>query len=149
MLSTQMIESLQLKLLWNDNDMVELRVSGSNGRFSGTVDVYVPVDGLAEAAARLDGFPASPHDQRELAFGPAKGAVTMRFFCEGAAGRSFMEVSLESAHQAYQCAEGVNTESVCFHAPIEATAVDIFVSELRTMQRNLSGVAHLNLLVRR
>lgn len=38
-------------------------------RFGGTADVYVPIGGLDEAAARLDGVPNHPLDIRKLEFG--------------------------------------------------------------------------------
>lgn len=148
MLLGRMNEGLQLTFLWNDNDLMEVRISAWNGRFGGTTDMYLPIDGLADVAGAIDGFPNNPQDKREIQLGPSKGLVTMRFFCEGNAGKSFIELGMESLHNAYECATNVSPETVRFHAPIEASAVDAFVTGLRRVQTNLSGVAHLNLIKR-
>jgi hypothetical protein len=140
-----MTESVEFTFLWNDQHLMEVRISASNGRFSGTTNVYLSIDGLAEAAEEIVSFPRNPHDKRELRFGP-KGLVTMRFFCEGEAGRSFIELSMESEHDTYQCAGNVKPENVRLHAAVEASAIDAFVSELRIVQTSLSGVARLKLV---
>jgi hypothetical protein len=59
----------QIELLWNDNDVFKIRVSAWNGQFGGSADVYVPIGGLAETAAKLEGFPHQPSDTREIQFG--------------------------------------------------------------------------------
>ena len=141
-----MNENVQFALLWNDNDLLKLRILAWNGRFGGTADVYLPIDGLAKAAEEIDTFPRDPDDNREIQLHPVKGSVTMRFFCEGEAGRSFIELWMESQHDSYECATNVSPETVRFHAPIEASAIDEFVAELRGVQANLSGVARLKLL---
>jgi hypothetical protein len=128
--------------------MLEVRISAWNGRFGGTVDVYLSLDGLAMAAEKIDGFPSNTHDKREIEFGPGKGLVSLRFFCEGEAGKSFIELSMESQHESYNCAVNVSPERVRFHAPIEANAIDAFVSDLKKVQTNLSGVAQLSLVSR-
>lgn len=146
MLLCRMTERVQVAFLWNDNDLLEVRISAWNGRFGGTTDVYLAIDGLAKAAEKIDSFPRNPHDKREIQFGPGKGLVTVRFFCEGEGGRSFIELWMESQHETYQCATNVSPENVRIHAPVEASAIDTFVSELRQVQANLSGVASLNLV---
>jgi len=141
-----MDSGFQFELLWNDEDVLQLRIRASNSRFGGTADVYVPIGGLAEAAAKLEGFPRNPSDQRELefgAFGPktAGGGVHMRFYCEGAAGRAFVETTMESDHK------GERAETAHFLVAVEAGAVDVFVSELQRLEAERRGFARLNVLV--
>jgi hypothetical protein len=143
-----MTSSVQISYLWNDTDLLEVRILAGNGVFGGTVDVYLSLDALAKAAEAIDGFPSNTHDMREIDFGPAKGLVSLRFFCEGEAGKSFVELSMESQHESYNCAVNTGPESVKFHAAVEANAVDAFVSDLKKVQANLSGVAQLSLVSR-
>ena len=105
--------------------------------------MYVPVGGLAQAAAKLEGFPQAPSDERELLFGQfgpnfAGGALRMRFYCKDRAGHSYVESWLESDQRDAQPAESVH-----FLVPIEANAIDAFVSELRLLETALSGSAQL------
>lgn len=88
-LSTAMDTGFQFELLWNDVDV--FRIRAANGDFGGTAEVYVPIGGLAEAAKKLETFPRHPSDERVLQFGQfgpelAGGAVSLRFYCKGAAG---------------------------------------------------------------
>jgi hypothetical protein len=115
-----MTSSVQISYLWNDTDLLEVRILAGNGVFGGTVDVYLSLDALAKAAEAIDGFPSNTHDMREIDFGPAKGLVSLRFFCEGEAGKSFVELSMESQHESYNCAVNTSPESVKFHAAVEA-----------------------------
>jgi hypothetical protein len=47
----------QLTALWNDADVIEIRVTAWNGLFGGTADVYVAIGQLGKIAAQLEGFP--------------------------------------------------------------------------------------------
>jgi hypothetical protein len=72
----------RFEVRWNDEDVFKVRVTAWNGAFGGSADAYVPIGGLTEAAAKLEGFPRQPSDIRELqfgAFGPewAGGAANM------------------------------------------------------------------------
>ena len=64
-----MSTGLKVTYLWHDNDVIEIRVTVENARFRGTADTYVGTDGLLEAAAKLEGFPANRGDKREVIFG--------------------------------------------------------------------------------
>ena len=141
--------SLELKYLWHDIDVIELAVFASNGAFSGAAKPYVGVGGLAEAATSLEGFPQSLSDARELEFGAfgrefAGGCIHLRFFCKDGAGHAVVEVRIESEDERNI---GSNPErlpqTVHFYAEVEAAAVDEFVSGLRQLEENLSGVAPL------
>jgi len=47
----------QFEAIWQDNDVIEVRVLASNGIFCGRADVYVGIGQLEESSARLRGFP--------------------------------------------------------------------------------------------
>ncbi len=108
--------------------------------------MYVPIGGLSEAAKKLEGFPRLTSDNRVLQFGEfgpelAGGAVSLRFYCKGAAGRTFVEARVESDHQPGPA------EHARFHAEIEASAVDDFVAALRRLEAEQRGIARLNAAV--
>jgi hypothetical protein len=73
--------------------------------------------------------------------GSAGGGVKIRLYTEGAAGHSFAEIQIESEYDN----SGV-AESAFFRSPVDANAVDIFVRELRCLEDNKVGQAHLQLL---
>lgn len=142
-----MDKCLTFEMLWNDKDLFQLRVSASNGQFSGTADVYIPIGGLAETATKLKGFPCTPADHREVKVGEfgqqwAGGAVKLCFYCKGSAGNSFVECWFESDFDSSSIAETAH-----FHAPVEASAIDSFVIELESLEENVSGSAVLTLAV--
>lgn len=58
--------SLVIEAVWDDPDMLEVRVAVSNGSFSGYTNVYVGLGDLVAAADHLSGFPTSPRDERRL-----------------------------------------------------------------------------------
>ena len=138
------MEGFRFEFLWNDDDVIQLRIRAWNGNFGGTADVYLPIGAIAEAAEKLEGFPRHTSDKRDLQFGEfgpesAGGAVSMRFFCKGTAGRTFVEATVESHQQASQPAEHAR-----FFASIEASAVDDFVVGLRRLETERRGIACLN-----
>jgi hypothetical protein len=133
----------RFEIIWNDNDVFEVRAAAWNGQFGGAADVYVQIGGLAAAAAKLEGFPNEPSDTREILFGAfgadwAGGAVSMRFYCKDAAGHAFVEARIESDYNGAHTAQSVH-----LFAAIEATAVDTFAIELRRLETNLRGIAVL------
>jgi hypothetical protein len=52
-----MARGFQVTYLYNDNDVIELRIIADNGRFCGTANVYVGMGELSNVAECLRGFP--------------------------------------------------------------------------------------------
>jgi hypothetical protein len=135
-------------LLWNDNDVFEVCVRAWNGKFGGTLEVYVPIGGLAEAAEQVEGFPRNTSDERHLQFGRfgpewAGGAVAMRFYCKSKAGRTCVEVTIESEYQPQPGVSVKEAERAHFVVPVEASGVDTFVAGLRRLEAERHGTAEL------
>jgi hypothetical protein len=133
---------LQFGVIYKAEDLIQVRVFAWNGTFGGTADVYVGIGRLEEIAAGLKGFPTSVADNRRItlgAFGPkAAGGVEMRFYCADASGHTNVECKIESGSLS-----GKPVQSVALSLPIEAAAVDSFVSELRLIGLQKAGVARL------
>lgn len=122
---------------------MEVRISAWTGTFGGTSEVYVGLGQLGESATKLQGFPRSLSDTRELEFGAfgresAGGGVLMRFYCADKSGHTYVETKMESGYEF----EG-KVQSVVLYMPIEPAAVDSFVAELRVLESKGSGTARL------
>ena len=122
---------VQIKVIYQENDLIEVRISAWNGTFAGTTDVYVGIGQLAEAAAELQYFPRDSSDAREISFGDfmpvsTGNAASLRFYCVDKAGHAYVESKIES-----DCCRTGQHQSVMLSLPIEAAAVDSFVQELQ------------------
>lgn len=138
-----MYKGFEFDVKWHDSDVLEVGIAAWNGGFGGTADVYVAIGGLGEMAEKLKGFPRGVTDSREVvlgAFGPewAGGAVSMRFHCVDGAGHTYVESRIESKSQK----AGI-TQSVLLILPIEPAALDSFVEDLRRLEAEKTGTAHL------
>jgi hypothetical protein len=83
-MSNDIKPGLRCEIVEDDPDYLLLRLSADNGEFSGTADAYLSLDGPAEFAAKLEGFPRVPSDRREIlvgSFGPqyAGGGAKLLF----------------------------------------------------------------------
>jgi hypothetical protein len=134
---------LRLIAVWADVDLIQLRVYGSNGLFSGTTSVYVGHGQLAEAAALLAGVPASLRDRREVTLGSfgadsAGGAVGLSFQCSDGAGHVVVHIVIES-----DPVRGSTLQLANFLMAVEPAAIDVFASELLGIDSSRKGTAWL------
>src|SRR5215472_4976168 len=134
---------LQLRVIYQDNDVLELRVSVWNGKFGGTADAYVALGELREIATALQGFPDRTSDTREVVLGAfgaktAGGAVSLGFYCIDGSGHAALMVKLESDYDSSGAAE-----SVTLRLPIEPAALDAFVEDLYKVDTNQTKTAFL------
>jgi hypothetical protein len=140
--------ALQLQYLWHDTDVLEIGISASNGRFAASTSAYLSLDGLAEAATTVEGFPRNGSDMRELRFGAsgeefAGGYAFLRFSCVDGPCHAEVVIHIEDKNTGPRPGHAV--QSAHFFAWIEAAAVDDFVADLRKMDELKSGIASLKL----
>jgi len=138
-----MTTGLQFTYLYHDDDIVELGVTVSNGRFSGSTDVYIATDGTAEIVETLKGFPTNPQDTRDYtlgAFGPtyAGGAVHLHFFCRDRAGHATLKATVEDNFDKLPF-----TQQSVVLLEFEPAALDRFLAALPDLERNHAGTATL------
>ena len=73
---------LELKVIWKDDDMFELRIKTSNGRYSGMTEVYDTSETLTDFAKALMGFPT---DRKTLFYEIGEkdsySYFSIRFYC--------------------------------------------------------------------
>lgn len=127
---------------WHDEDVLQVRISGSNGEFAGTTDAYVAIGGLAAAADKLSGFPTTVTDARNVQFGNfgnewAGGAVALSFKCMDSTGNVEVDARFES-----DCQTQGDQEAV-LKVRVEPASIDEFVKELRALEATREGVARL------
>jgi hypothetical protein len=129
--------------IYRDGDVLEVRVIGWNGAFGGVANVYVGIGRLGEVATLLQGFPSSVTDDREFTLGAfggefAGGGVSLRFRACGGAAHVVVESKIEADSDS-----AAPRQSVVFVMPTEAAAIDSFVEELRSIDRNQAREARL------
>ena len=158
---------IQIQTVWYDADVTEILVSAWNGTFGGATRIYVGIGALKKAAEQLRGFPKSPTDIREVAFGqfdlePVRvgqanvnvfaSAISMRFHCLNGAGHAHLDLRLQSENRegtsaGYGERPSRTIQAVTLVMRIEATAVDTFVQELMRLEATHAGAAHLKSLI--
>ena len=131
---------IKIEIVWFDQDVVECRFKCSNGRFSGAADIYLSHDDLPKIVEALKGFPTAANDVRELELGTfnpnhADGGVRLRCYCKDSVGHAVMEVRLRGD----ACKDVGEPESVALLLPVEAAAIDLFLTQVRAMDTEQIG----------
>jgi len=135
---------LILKAVYQDADLIEVVASATNGAFAGATSLYVGNGELQAVASALAGFPAPPHDVREVTLGDfgrewAGGAMALRFYCVDGAAHAFVSVRIESHAE-----QGGVIQTANLAISIEPAAVDIFISQVRQIGEARCGSAALH-----
>ena len=94
--------------------------------------------------AALNCFPKNVSDVRDVMFGAfggesAGGGVSMRFYCTDHAGHTFVEAKVESDRDSAD-----RVQSAVMIVPIEASAIDSFIDELRSLGAGATTTARLS-----
>src|SRR5687767_3232249 len=87
---------LRLEVIWKDEDMLELKVSVNNGRYSGITEVYDQKELLVDFANRLIDFPKG--DEILLHAAGEKNSYAyfeMRFYQLDLTGKIGVQITLE------------------------------------------------------
>lgn len=140
MLRTNHNFGIKIEIVWFDQDVVECQVTCSNGRFSGVVEIYLSHDDVPKMVEVLKGFPNGPTDVRDVELGTfnpkhADGGVRLRCYCKDSAGHAAMEVQLRGD----ECKGLGEPESVALLFPVEAAALDSFLTQVRSMDTEQIG----------
>ena len=135
---------VKIEVMWFDDDVVELSVHGSNGRFAGTTELYASPDVFSEVANSLRGFPSSIRDHRQIELGTfdpscGGGGVRLTLRCVDAAAHAVIEMSVRTDPR-YHYGQ---TETAELVIPVEAAAIDEFVVALQRMEVTVGVMARL------
>jgi hypothetical protein len=133
---------LELKVIWRDDDMFELKVTASNGRYFGTTEVYDTKEKLANFAFLLKGYLVNPiilfHEAGEK---DSYAYFAMKFYSIGNSGHIGVQILLE---------ENVATEyrpeekdKLSLEILVDLNSIDNFQKELWVLATNEEGIATL------
>jgi len=137
---------IEVVIIWLDQDVLEFLFSCSNGRFSGQAEIYLSHDRLSEMAEALRGFPSHTKDSRHFELGTfnpdhADGGIRLQFRCTDSVGHAEVEVKLRGD----VCKGLGELESVALRIPVQAAAIDSFVSQIRQMDKQVGATAYLQM----
>jgi len=133
---------LKFEVIWKDEDMFELQISVSNGRYSGTTEVYEVSESLLKFADELSEFPFGK-DKITHSCGEKDSYAyfEIEFYKIGPTGRCGALITME---------ENVSTEyrkeekdKLSMELIIELNAIDIFCRELKVLAQKEDGIAEL------
>lgn len=133
---------LELKVVWKDDEMLELMVYGSNSRYSGKTEVYVTSETLLSFTKSLLNY---PKEEKQLFYQAGErdsyAYFSMRYYVIGFTRLIGVEIELE---------ENVATEfrpeeksKLKLEIIVEPSAIDKFQKELTTLAKNQDGKATL------
>lgn len=133
---------LELEVIWKDDDMFELRVIASNGRYFGITEVYETNKSLENFAKLLFEFPKNDSTLfYEMGKKDSYAYFSMKYYCIDNAGHFGVELNLE---------ENVSTEyrseekdKLKIEIIIEPSAIDNFQKELIQIAKKQEGKATL------
>jgi hypothetical protein len=133
---------LELQIVWKDDDMFELKVTASNGRYFGTTEVYDTTESLFDFAQTLIDFPKG--DQKlfyETGTKDGYAYFSMNFYCIDNAGHIGVEINLED-NVATQFRQE-EKDKLKLEIIVEPSAIDNFHKELSQLAINQKGTAFL------
>jgi hypothetical protein len=139
-------KGIEIEVIWEDQNVVEFQINCSNGYFSGRAEIYASHDVLPKFASTLSGFPSKRTDSRDFELGTfdqnyTDGGVRLHFYCTDSVGHAAVEVRLRGDG----CKALGEAESVALRIPIEAAAIDSFVSQVRDLKREIGARAYLQM----
>jgi hypothetical protein len=133
---------LELKSIWFDDDLFELKVTASNIFFRGETEVYDQYDCISGFANELTDFPKGDKilfyeagDKESYAY------FSMKYYPIDNAGHVGVEINLESKSANNYRKEEKN--KVKLEIKVEPNAIDRFQKELFRLAKNKEGTAIL------
>jgi hypothetical protein len=145
---------IRVEPIWWDNteSFYEVRISCSNGTFSGSADMYVSVGDLVKLASRLQGFPQDPADHRKLTLGSFEsesdsGGVELAFRCLDSVGHVAVKAkirALPSQREVGKECYGPDMQTAEMTIAVEPAAIDRFVEQLRMIESKTRDSATLS-----
>jgi hypothetical protein len=133
---------LELNVIWKDDDMFELRVTASNGRYFGITEVYETSESLGDFADLLYGFPKDNLTLfHKMGAKDSYAYFSMKYYCIDNAGHLGIELNLEeNVSTAYRNGE---KDKLKLEIIVEPSAIDNFQRELKHLATNQEGKAIL------
>lgn len=142
-----MFQGIEIRVVYYDNDLVELEVIASNSQFSGVAKVYCQHTDAQHMGKGLSGFPVGQSDDREFELGSfapeyAGGGVRLEFHCLDAACHAYSVVTLRA--DAHESRFG-RSETTTLCIPVEPVDIDRFVKQLVDLPIEVGAAAQLRM----
>jgi hypothetical protein len=133
---------LELNVIWKDDDMFELRVTASNGRYFGITEVYETSESLGDFTDLLYSFPKDNLTIcHEMGAKDSYAYFSMKYYCIDNAGHLGIELNLEeNVATAYRNEE---KDKLKLEIIVEPSSIDNFQRELKHLATNQEGKATL------
>ena len=142
MLTDKLTSFLNLKIIWKDDDMFEIKVTTSNTSFYGSTEVYDQSESLSEFAESLKTF---PENGKILFYEAGKkdsyAYFSMKYYSIDKSGHIGVEINLESNESTEYRKEEKN--KLKLEIIVEPSAIDNFQKELYHLAKNEEGLAIL------
>ena len=133
---------LELKSIWKDDDMFELKVTVSNNIFKGETEVYDQYEFISDFAEELLAF---PKDDKILFYEAGEkdsySYFSMKYYPIDKSGHIGVEIYIESNVPTVYRPEEKNKLKV--EIVVEPSAIDNFQKELFNLAKNENGTAIL------
>lgn len=133
---------LELRVIWKDDEMFELKVTASNIQFLGSTDVYEQSESLSSFASTLKDFPNNNKTLfHEAGQKDSYAYFSMKYYSIGKSGQIGVEINLESNVATEFRQEEKN--KVKLEIIVEPSAIDNFHKELLHLAKYEEGTAIL------
>lgn len=134
---------LEIRRIWDDEDLVELNISASNGIFRGETQVYTTREEIRKWVKDLRGFPTVDTDEVTFCTGEEESYAYayMRSYTFSGMGKSAMWIALESNVATEYRKEEKNR--IELELRFEPAALDRFIPSLERVSQKLGATATL------
>ncbi len=137
-----MTSGVEIRILWFDQDIVEVRITAANARFSASADLYCTPGFAKELSEAIQGFPRTTSDTRRAGLGgddsdPNCGSASFEFTCRDKMGHCDLKVSLREDDRER------SPGSAAFTIPVEPGPIDEFARQLQAMPIEVGAGATL------
>ena len=133
---------LEFKVIWKDDELIELKITATNVNFGGTTEVYDESESLTELAMLLTDFPNTNETLfYEMGEKESYSYFSMRLYSIDSSGHIGLEINIESNVTTEYRLEEKN--KLKLEIIVEPNAIDNFQRELLHLAKNEEGVAVL------
>ena len=131
---------LELKVIWNDHEIIQLQITASNGKFCGKTEMYEIPACLYDFAEKLTNHPKSGE---KLSYSPSIRTgydfFSMKYYLINDTGKLGIEIIIDSQSEYFVDVK----DSVKLEIVVEPNAIKSFQKELQTLAKKENGKAKI------
>ena len=130
---------LRVESIWEDGSTFEVRVSASNGAFSGVANCYSEREEMEEFARLMEGFPQCPGQELSLTTGESGNLSYFTLMLRSLGGSGHVIARIKISHIAMFSNAEKEHDSAEFDFKVEPAAIDDFSRSLRALAKSDLG----------